>query len=165
MDDRIWAEIQQAKKNHFYCIFLGAYYRQVLMWFNIFIISLSGTGAMSWGIWKSKELAGIACSIIFVTTFLKEIQLYIIPSEKQIDKLDTVISFYFDYNNELENLWLNHSNNRITDSEAQSQFYTYKSKEKPISQTINEVVKRPSKKIAQRAEMETIKYLKQNFNC
>ena len=165
MEERIWAEIKQARKNSFYCIFLAASKRRFLNYYNIFIIACSGTGVMGWSIWKNPELAGIACSIIAITSLLKATQLYIIPSEKQIDQLDSVINFYFDYNNKLECLWLDFYNDRITEEKAQELFYEIKNSEKATTQSINEVVKKTHKKIGIKAENETVLYLKTIFNC
>lgn len=165
MDDRIWNELQQAKKNHFYCIYLAAYKRQILNVYNVCLIIFSAGGAMGWKIWQNPEVAGIACAIIAITTLLKQMELHIIPSEKEISKLDTVINFYFDYNNKLEKLWLDLFSDRISEQNAKDAFYNIKDTEKSTCQLINEVVKWHNRRINKRAEGETVKYITSIFNC
>jgi len=61
---------------------------------------------------------------------LKLISPHIIPSEKQIEKLNSVTDFYFDYFNKIEQLWFDHYNDRINDEEAQTKFYELKNTER-----------------------------------
>ena len=165
MELRIWTEIKQARKNHYYCIALAAYRRRFLTNYNIFIIACSSTGVMGWSIWQNQNLAVIACSIIAISSLLKQMEVHIIPSEKQIGKLDTVVNFYFDYNNKLEMLWMDYCNEKISNEMAQELFYEIKSTEKPTTQLINEVIKGHHKRINDQSEKDTITYLKSIFNC
>lgn len=86
------------------------------------------------------------------------------PSEKQIDKLDQITDFYFDYYNKIEQLWLDHYNYRLTDEQAQQKFYKIKATERDINKLVNEIVKSTNNSIYKRADQETRNYLKRTFN-
>jgi hypothetical protein len=162
MRERLWYELGQVKHNHFYCVFLLARQRQLLNYFNMTILAFSSAGIMGWGLWKSTPL--VACAIVAIISLLKLLSPHIVPSDKQIDRLDNVTDFYFDYFNKLEQIWLDHYNYRTTDEETQTLFYTLKDTERVISKTVNEIVKSTNKKIYKRADIETRNYLQRTFN-
>lgn len=162
MRDRIWTEIKQAKKNHFYCIFLVAHKRRWLHIFNIMMLIFSGAGVMGWKFWESLPI--VACAIIAIIQLLRLIQTHIVPSEKEIEKLNYIIDFYFKYYNKLEKLWMDSEFERINELEAQEKFYELKNSEKAINKSINEVVKWVNHSISKKSETETIKYIKSIFN-
>ena len=162
MRERLWCELGQVKHNHFYCVFLIAKQRRLLNYFNMIILVFSSAGIMGWGFWK--EIPFVACIIVAVISLLKLLAPHIIPSDKQIDKLDQVTDFYFDYFNKLEQIWLDHYNYRFTDEEIQTRFYALKDTEREISKVVNEIIKSTNNKIYKRADAETRNYLKQTFN-
>jgi hypothetical protein len=162
MRERIWYELTQSKHNNLYCVYLLSYLRQVLNIFNIIILAFSAGGIMGWAVWKEFPLA--SCIIIATISLLRLLQPHLIPSDKQIDKLDQVADFYFDYFNNLEQLWLDYYNSRITEKEAQTKFYKIKNSEKTINKTVIEIIKRTNKKVANKTDFETRAYLKNNFN-
>jgi hypothetical protein len=162
MRERIWYELTQSKHNNLYCVYLLSYLRQVLNVFNIIILAFSAGGIMGWAVWKEFPLA--SCIIIATISLLRLLQPHLIPSDKQIDKLDQVADFYFDYFNNLEQLWLDYYNSRITEKEAQTKFYKIKNSEKTINKTVIEIIKRTNKKVLSKTDLETRAYLKNNFN-
>ena len=162
MRARIWYELGQIKHNHYYCVFLIARYRRIVTYFNIFILVFSSAGAMGWKIWENFPF--VACIIIAIISLLKLISPHIIPSEKQIDKLDSVIDFYFDLFNKIEQLWFDFHNGRIDEETAQTKFYELKNTEREINKTINEIVKIINKKILKKTDFETRNYLSRIFN-
>lgn len=162
MRERLWYELGQVKHNHFYSVFLLARQRRFLNYFNMIILAFSSAGIMGWGFWKETPL--VACVIVAIISLLKLLSPHIIPSEKQIDKLDEVADFYFDYFNKLEELWLDHYNYRLTDEVAQSKFYSLKSSEREINKIVNEIVKSTNKTMYRRADTETRNYLQRTFN-
>lgn len=162
MRERIWYELTQVKHNNLYCVYLLSYQRQVLNIFNIIILVFSTGGIMGWAIWKEFPLA--SCIIIATISLLRLLQPHLIPSDKQIDKLDQVADFYFDYYNKLEPLWMDYYYSRISDTEAQAKFYKIKSSEKSINKTVTEIIKRTNKKVLKKTDIETRAYLKNNFN-
>lgn len=162
MRERLWYELGQVKHNHFYCVFLLARQRRVLNYFNMIILAFSSAGIMGWSIWK--EIPLFACIIVTTISLLKLLSPHFVPSDKQIDKLDRVADFYFDYFNKLEQIWLNHYNYRLTDEQTQSEFYALKDTEREISKTVNEIIKSTNKKILKRADLETRNYLQRTFN-
>jgi hypothetical protein len=117
---------------------------------------------MGWSFWKETPL--VACVIVATISLLKLLSPHIVPSDKQINKLDNVVDFYFDYFNKLEQIWLDHYNYRSTDEQTQTFFYTLKDTEREISKTVNEIVKSTNKKIHKRADTETRNYLQRTFN-
>ncbi len=162
MRNRIWFELCQAKHNQRYCILLLAYRRRLLNLFTILILTFSGAGVMGWALWKEFPL--IACIIISIIQLLRLLQPHLIPTEKQVDKLDSVVDFYFDYCNELEKIWMDYERDKCNDDEAQNSFYTLKASEKQINKSVSELIKMTNKKILIKAEQETREYLKNNFN-
>lgn len=162
MRNRIWYELTQSKHNNVYCVYLLCYLRRVLNIFNIIILAFSTGGIMGWAIWK--ELPLTSCIIIAIISLLRILQPHLIPSEKQIDKLDQVADFYFDYYNKIEQLWMDSYYSRISDTEAQSRFYKIKNSEKSINKTVVEIIKRTNKKVVKKTDLETRLYLKNNFN-
>jgi predicted metallo-beta-lactamase superfamily hydrolase len=162
MRERLWYELGQVKHNHFYCVFLLSQQRRIMNYFNMTILAFSSAGIMGWSFWK--EIPLVACVIVATISLLKLLSPHIVPSDKQIDKLDNVADFYFDYFNKLEQIWLDHYNYRTTDEKTQFLFYTLKDTEREISKTVNEIVKSTNKKIHKRADTETRNYLQRTFN-
>ena len=117
---------------------------------------------MGYPIWK--EIPIVACTIVAIISLLKLVSPHIIPSDKQLDKLDQVADFYFDYFNKLEQLWFDFDRDRITEIELQNKFYTLKDLEREINKKVNEMVKRPIKSLAIKADNETRQYLKLTYN-
>jgi hypothetical protein len=162
MRERLWYELGQVKHNHCYCTFLISRQRRFLNYFNIIILSFSSAGVMGWAVWKDSPF--VACIIVALISLLKLLGPQIVPSDKQIEKLDNVADFYFDYFNDLEQIWYDHYNYRISDQEAQSKFYILKNTEREISKIVNEIVKSTNKKIYKKADIETRNYLQRIFN-
>lgn len=161
--DRLWNELTQCKHHHVYSIRLIAYQRRVLNIFNIAILLFSSAGIMGWKIWNNFPV--IACVIIAGISLLKLLSPHIVPSEKQIDRLDQVTDFYCEYYNKLEALWMDHYNERLNDEEAQKTFYLIKDTERKINPTVNQIVKSTNKRILKKADKETNDYFKQLFNA
>ena len=162
MRNRIWYELAQSKHNLFYCNFLLAYRRRLLNIFNIIILVFSGAGVMGWQFWNNFPF--IACMIVSIISLIKLIGPHIIPSEKEIDKLDKVTDFYFNYYNQIENLWFEIQNNKINEEQYQKSFYKIKLTEKNVNKLVNEIIKHSNKKLTLRAKEETDNYLRQTFN-
>lgn len=163
MRERLWYELGQVKHNHFYCTFLLVSQRQTLNLFNMIILTFSSAGVMGWAIWK--DIPIVACVIIATISLLRLLSPHIVPSDKQIDKMDKVVDFYFDFYNQLEQLWIDHYNNRLTDEEMQAKFYILKNTEREINKSVNEIVKQTNKKLTAKTDIETRSYLKNNFNA
>lgn len=161
MRNRIWYELCQAKHNHRYCILLLAYRRRLLNTFGLIILIFSG-GVMGWGIWKEVPL--VACIIIASIQLLRIVQPHLIPSEKQVDKLDSVTDFYFEYFNKLEKLWMSYERDELTEESVQNLFYDIKDTEKQVNKTLNEIIKTTNKKILAQASAESTSYLTKNLN-
>jgi hypothetical protein len=117
----------------------------------------SSAGIMGWQFWK--EIPLIACGIISLIQLMRLIQPHFIPNEKQLDKLDNVTDFYFDYCNKLERLWFDYENERITEEEAQLEFYKIKDSERDINKVVNEIVKSTNKTILRKCGREVKEYL------
>jgi hypothetical protein len=163
MRERIWYELAQAKHNNLYCCFLISHLRSIINAFNIIILSFSTSGVMGWPFWK--EIPFIACAIIAVISLLRLLQPHLIPTEKQVDKINQVADFYFEYYNELEGLWFDYNNGRVNDIEAQKRFYEIKKQEKPINQLVNEIIRGQNKKIVIKTENASKDYLERTFNA
>ena len=161
MTERIWYELGQIKHNQLYCLYLLLRQKIILNIFNIVILVFSSAGIMGWKIWD--DFSFIACIIIAVISLLKLISPHIIPSEKQIEKLNSVTDFYFDYFNKIEQLWFDHYNDRINDEEAQTNFYELKNTERDTNKTVNEIIKSTNNRIYKKTDKETRDYLRQIF--
>lgn len=162
MRERIWHELTQVKHNNLYCVYLLSYQRRLLNIFNIIILAFSTGGVMGWALWKELPLA--SCIIIAAISLLRLLQPHLIPSDKQIDKLDQVADFYFEYYNKLEPLWLDLYYSRISATEAQAKFYKIKNSEKSINKTVTEIIRRTNKGVLKKTDSEARAYFKSNFN-
>ena len=162
MRERVWYELAQAKHNHLYCMFILAHRRKVLNIFNIVILGFSSAGIMGWAFWKDFPL--IACIIVSSISLLKLISPHIIPSDKQIDKLDEITDFYFYYFNRLECLWFDFNSKKIDENQLQTQFYKIKNTEKKVNKSVNEIIKSHNQKLIKKAEIESNSYLTRTFN-
>jgi hypothetical protein len=161
MRTRIWDELAQAKHHEFYCVLLLARQKQWLNYFNMFTLALSSAGIMGWTIWKSLPL--ISCIIISAVQLMKLLQIHLIPSDKQIEKLDFITDFYFVYYNNIEKLWYDYNNNRISEEIAQEKYYEIKGTEKDVNKVIKEIIKSVNNTIRKKADFETIGYLNRTF--
>lgn len=162
MRERLWYELTQVKHNQLYCTFSLAYKRQILNIFNIIILFFSSAGIMGWAFWKEFPL--ISCIIISSISLLKLLSPHLITSEKQIEKLDSITDFYFDYFNKLEYLWFDFETNKIDEEQLKNKFYELKSSEKNINKSVNEIFKSNNKKLIKKTEVETNNYLIRTFN-
>ena len=161
MRERLWNELTQCKHHHVYSTLLLAFQRRLINIFNMTILAFSSAGVMGCAIWKDLPL--VSCILVATISLLRLLSPHLIPSEKQIDKLDQIIDFYCDYYNKMEQLWLNHYNERLTDQEAQKAFYKLKDTERTINKIVNEIVKSTDKKIFLKTETECINYFKRTF--
>ncbi len=162
MRTRLWYEMGLAKFNERYLTLLIGKQRLCLNYFNLTITVFSTGGFMGWRLWDKLPL--VSCIIISSISLLKLIQQNIIPSEKQIEKLDKASDFYFNLHLELEKLWFDFENDRIDEKEMQNKFHELKQTERPINQIINELHKRENKKLAIIAEKESIQFFNKAFN-
>ncbi|KRT17887.1 hypothetical protein ASU31_00915 [Pedobacter ginsenosidimutans] len=126
------------------------------------ILIFSGAGVMGWAFWK--DFPFFACFIISAIQLGRLLQPHLLPTEKQVDKLDSVVDFYFDYYNKLEELWMDYESEKLTEIEAKDLFYKIKATEKPINKIINEIVKTTKKKLLAKTDRESTDYLTKNFN-
>ncbi len=152
MRDRLWYEMTQAKYNNQYTCFLIAYQRQVLNVFNILVAIFSTAGVMGWKFWDKMPI--VACCIIAAISLAKLIQPHIIPSDKQIEKLDKIADFYFGFHLKTERIWFDFDNNTIDESQMLTLLHELKETEREINQIVNEVHKKQNKKLAKKAKEE-----------
>jgi len=164
MRNKLWDELMQCKHNHHYCLFILERKKNISKIFTITVLAFSGAGGvMGWSVWKGLPL--IACIIIAILQLLKLLESQLVPTDKEIEKLSKVISFYVDYFNKLEQLWYDYDNKRITEAKAQTRFYAIKNSEKEINDVVNEVVKKKiHKKSYDKAAIETTNYVSRTFN-
>lgn len=125
------------------------------------ILAFSTTGIMGWAVWSSYPI--LACLIVSAISFVKLLAPHLIPSEKDIDKLDDVVDFYFDYYNSLEQLWFDFYNGRLTEEAMQNKFFALKNSERDVNKAINRLVKTTNDKLRNRADIETTEYLQRTF--
>ncbi|WP_293302036.1 hypothetical protein [Pedobacter sp. UBA4863] len=156
MRNRLWMELCQAKWNNKYCAVLLTYRRRVLNWVTILILVFSGAGVMGWKFWETMPF--ISCLIISAIQIVRLVQPHLFPTEKQIEKLEFVTDFYFDYYNKLEKLWFDYENERIDEENTQLEFYKLKDSEKEVNKIINEVIKTVDKKMKEKCDKATEEY-------
>jgi hypothetical protein len=162
MRTRLWYELTQAKYNETYlCNSIGRQ-RTILNIFNMTITIFSTAGIMGWKLWD--DLPVIACTIIAIISLAKLIQPHLIPSDKQIEKLDKVSDFYYDFYLKLEKTWFDFENDRITDIEMLEKFQDLKQTEREINRIVNEIHKSANKKIAQTSKLECDIFFQKAFN-
>lgn len=159
---RLWYEMAQAKYNETYVCNLIGRQRNLLNIFNLIVTVFSTAGIMGWKIWS--DLPVIACCIIATISLAKLIQPHLIPSDKQIEKLDKVSDFYYDFYLKLEKIWFDYENDRITEVEMLEKFQSLKQTEREINRIVNEIHKSPNKKIAKTSKTECDIFFQKAFN-
>lgn len=162
MRTRLWYELAQAKYNDRYICLLIGRQRQILNGFNMVVAVFSTAGIMGWKFWDN--LPVVACGIIAAISLIKLVQPHLIPSDKQIEKLDKVADFYFDFYLKLEALWFDHENELITNKIMQDKFQELKQSEREINKIINEIHKKPNKHISIKAQNECDIFFQKAFN-
>ncbi|QDP86035.1 hypothetical protein FNJ88_10945 [Chryseobacterium sp. SNU WT5] len=162
MRERIWHEMVDAKLKGIYTKIYLAEQRKINKWFNAFILIFSASGVLGWSFWKDFPLAtsilvsGMALFKIIGTEFL--------PNEKVFTKSEKIIDFYFNHFNQIENLWYDHYNYIVSDSEAQEKFYSIIKSESEINKIVNDVIRNQNSKMLSTAEIECDNYFKKIFN-
>lgn len=159
MRTRLWNELLQVKYNAYYCVHLLAHRKQVLNFFNIVILAFSTGGIMGWKLWENTPV--VSCAIIYMISLLKLLQVHLIPSEKDIEKLDKVSDFYFEQYNKLESLW--YMQERITEQQLQEEYYKIKESEIEANKILKDVLKRINNKVHKTAKERTNQYFELNF--
>lgn len=159
---RLWYELGQAKFNEIYTCNLICHQRKWLNYFNLVITFFSTAGVMGWKIWN--EIPVIACSIIAIISLSKLIQPHLIPSEKQIEKLDKVSDFYYDFYLRLEKIWFDFEKGNIDEAKMMELFHGLKQTEREINRILNEIHKSPNKKISKLSKLESDIFFKNAFN-
>lgn len=162
MRSRLWYELAQAKFNDRYVCLLIGHQRSIINKYNIIIATFSTAGIMGWKIWDN--LPVIACGIIAIISLIKLLQPHIIPSDKQIEKLDRIADFYFNFYLQLEALWFDFDNDRITEAVLQEKFHVLKQTEREINKVVNEVHKNPKSRLVNKAQSESDIFFKNSFN-
>ena len=150
------------KHNSRYCVKLLAHRRRVVNIFSMVILAFSSAGIMGWPFWK--ELPLLSCVVISLIQLMRLLQPHLMPSEKQLDKLELVTDFYEEQYNKLEKLWFDAENGRKTEEEVQCEFYILKELEKPINKMVSEIIKTDNKRIRRLCEVEVREYLSNVFN-
>ena len=162
MRERIWHEMVEAKLRSTYAKFYLSQQRVINKRFNAFILIFSASGVLGWGVWK---IFPFATSIVVTgMSLIKLIGTELLPNDKVFEKSEKIIDFYFDYFNQIENLWYDHYNYIIDDNEAQCRFYNIVATEKEINKIVNEIIRKPNKEFLTKSEEETDKYFEKVFN-
>lgn len=162
MRNRIWIELTQAK---FYVEFTSLYcdrQRSILRYFNLGVLAFSTGGVMGWAFWGNMPL--VACCIISTISLLRLVQPQLIMSDKQIQNLDSIYKFYFDYYNKLERLWFDFEHGAIDSETAKAQFFEIKDSEGSINAIVNETVRTKPNSLIKRAKCYSDEYFKLSFN-
>lgn len=161
MRERIWYEMVEAKLRGIYAKLYLAEQRIINKRFNAFILLFSGSGVLGWAFWKDFPL--VSSIIVCGMSLFKILGTEFLPNEKVFEKAERIVDFYFDYYNQLENLWYDHYNEIITDPECQKRFYSICGSEKEINKTVNEVIRKGSMKLLAKAEIECNLYFNKIF--
>ena len=161
MRSRLWYELAQAKYNEEYTCNLIGYQWNILNFFNLVITIFSTTGIMGWKFWNN--LPALACAIIALISIAKLVQPHLLPSDKQIEKLDKVSDFYYDFYLKLEKLWFDSENDRINDTELLHEFQKLKQTEREINRIVNEIHKSTNKKLAKKSQIECDNFFQRAF--
>ena len=159
---RLWYEMCQCKHNHLYCLFLLSRQKGWLNVFNIILLVFSSAGIMGWKLWAEFPL--VSCIIISAVQLLKLLQPHLLPSEKQIEHLEKITDFYFDYYNKMEQLWYDLYRGKMSENDMQAKFYKLKNSERDINKLVNNLIKHSNKKLLIKADIETRNYLGRTFN-
>lgn len=155
--NRIWEEIKQAKTN---IICLQRYTdrrRRILRYYNIFIITVSAFGALSF---KLNETIPVVTSILVaLVSLVKSSMPNFIQSEQEISELDRLTDFYSKYLNTIENLWYKFYTESENEKDIMISFFEYKSNECDKYSLLNKGIRSISKKEQSFIDKELLEYI------
>jgi hypothetical protein len=160
--NKIWYEFIQAKHNVEYLDEYIKFQIKLKNWFNVLILIFSASGLMGLKIWV--YMPEVACVIITIISIVKLISPHIIISDDKLAKIGRFMGFYIDHANDLEQLWDNIYWMKISEEQAQEQYYKIKKTEKDSLIDMSLFGIREIKKLDNRARKRTCSYLNRMFN-
>lgn len=159
--NRIWSELTQSKHNTEFASMYSDIQRARIRIFNIVVLVFSTGGVMGWKLWDS--IPTISCVVIAVISLARLVQPQIVMDNKMLKNLDDINRFYVDYFNQLEKLWFDFESEKLSEDEAQNQFYILKRLESDINPIVSETIRSKPKRIVKVCKKNSDEYFKQVF--
>lgn len=161
MKNRIWFELFNAKFKEIYFGKVLGRKMEWYKWINICIIVLSFSGVITFE--KCPKYALFTLIITSGFLILNLLFQNIVPNERQINKMEEVVSFYFKYVNQIENLWVSYKRNLLTEDQLQEEFYILKATEQEIEKIQSSIISKNIKSIENKSYNEATIYINSIF--
>ena len=156
--NKIWHDLADAKCGEEYTILYLARQRTIRKWFKIVTILLSAGGIVS--AFKSATIPSIiTCSFIGIAQLATSIENHIIHSEEALDNLGKIRHLYYERANKLGELWDLLQNDKISEDEASSRFYSLRESASEIEKLDGKQVIPTKKKLHDISEGKSKEYL------
>lgn len=156
--DKIWNDLLDTKHGDEYLVLYISRQRNIRKMFKIFTILLSTGGALT-ALQSFKIPTIIFCLLAAVVQILTSIENFIIHSEDDLDSLCSLRMKYFDRVHDLEILWSNLEDKRVTNQEATAEFFKLRKSASEIEKLDNKLHIKKRKKLIARANLSTNEYL------
>lgn len=161
LEDRIWYELFNAKFKEIYFGKVLGKKMEWYKWINICITIFSFSGVLSFNDCPIYTLITLIVTTIFL--ILNLLFQNIVPNERQINKMEEVVSFYFKYVNQIESLWFSYKRNLMSEDQLQKEFYILKATEQEIERIQSSIISKNIKSIEKKANNEANKYISSIF--
>ena len=165
MYKRLWDELVNTR---FYLEYLGIHINQLdkrNKWIdNISLLTSIGSIA-GWYKWADKStIFGANTSTIFASILMllngaKLMKSKFLISDSEIMSLKAAYEFYIDHVRKLEDLWLDHYNNKIDDEQAKKKFEILRDEERMMMKITKHSKVEPKKAYSKKAKQITDDYL------
>ncbi|WP_298145950.1 hypothetical protein [Flavobacterium sp.] len=157
IENKIWYDLVHTKYGDEYLIQYIKRQKLYRKWFKVLTILFSASGIFS-AFQSAKIPTIISCVFIGLVQLATSIENFIIHSEDDLDKLGSLRMLYYTRLNNLEELWNNYYNNKITDNEATEKFFELRKSASEIEELDNKLNIRTYSKMKEKANTLTNQY-------
>ena len=164
--NKIWEELKQAKAN---AICIERYTnrgRKVLRIIDFTIIISSTIGSLC-GLFIDADIAKYGISFVALTSIFKTLLPKLLPSisqsEQELSELDSLMYFYSNYMDDLEEIWFDYDRGAITEKEMIDRLFLAKKKENDKRPFLNKLIRGISKKEQDEINKKIIEYFNRVF--
>ena len=158
MRNKIWYSLVDCKTNEFYTSFVRRYYQWCEWILNSFLVLTTSASVAAWAIWDNLFILwAIIIGISQVLMLLKPFLLF----PKYIKVYGDKNMIYQTLTWELEKLWYNYHNDKITEERAYEEYDVIKNKLMENDRFPDEIIIIIHKKALAKAELKTERYLNQ----
>lgn len=163
--DKIWYELLDVKKGEIYCSW---YVKHNYRWrksFKIINLTFSGSGILSWAIFKSTELTIVALIITSIVSVLQLLEGQIYHSDAELSALHDLVKCRTRFLSQLDRLWLDVCSDNYDEETIKKDYFDIKDKYDCESGDLDKKVRiRIFKSKELQSDNETINYFSRYIN-